>query len=165
MYFRTLTIIYGRAFLQRKPAAKNRYPFYQKLCHWCLIGSGIDVWLRLFILSNVHSKNHIPITVSVTAWKVSKYGVFSGPYFIAFGPEKTPYLDTFHKVCVPPTISYHLYFLRISKIWSLLHHGPAEWVQSKECYCVFTNALWHFLLFFFNIYIYRLSSIYIYIYR
>ena len=30
-----------------------------------------------------------------TAWKVSKYGVFSGPYFPVFGPEKTPYLDTF----------------------------------------------------------------------
>ena len=33
--------------------------------------------------------------ISVTAWKVSKYGVFSGQYFPAFGPEKTPYLDTF----------------------------------------------------------------------
>ena len=37
--------------------------------------------------------------------KVSKYGVFSGPYFPVFspntgkyGPEKTPYLDTFHAV-------------------------------------------------------------------
>ena len=53
-----------------------------------------------------------------TVWKVSTYGVFSGPYFSAFGlnrrdmeylsvfspnaekygPEKTPYLDTFHAV-------------------------------------------------------------------
>ena len=32
----------------------------------------------------------------VTAWKVSKHGVFSGPYFSVFRPEKTPYLDTFH---------------------------------------------------------------------
>ena len=38
-----------------------------------------------------------------TAWKVSKYGVLSGPYFPAFGlntgkygPEITPHLDTFH---------------------------------------------------------------------
>ena len=37
--------------------------------------------------------------------KVSKYGVFSGPYFLVFspntgkyGPEKTPYMDTFHAV-------------------------------------------------------------------
>ena len=50
-----------------------------------------------------------------TAWKLSKYGVFSGPCFPAFrlntpylsvfspnagkyGPEKIPYLDTFHTV-------------------------------------------------------------------
>ena len=40
-----------------------------------------------------------------TAWKVSKYGVISGPYFPVFGlntgkygPEITPCLDTFHKV-------------------------------------------------------------------
>ena len=40
-----------------------------------------------------------------TAWKVSKDGVFSGPYFPIFGlntgkygQEKTPYLDTFHAV-------------------------------------------------------------------
>ena len=34
---------------------------------------------------------------------MSKYGVFSAPYFPAFGkygPEKTPYLDTFHIVKV-----------------------------------------------------------------
>ena len=40
-----------------------------------------------------------------TAWKVSKYGVFPCPYFTVFGlnvgkcgPEKAPYLDTFHAV-------------------------------------------------------------------
>ena len=43
--------------------------------------------------------------VIYTAWKVSKYAVFSGRYFHVFGlntgkyePEKTLYLDTFHKV-------------------------------------------------------------------
>ena len=42
---------------------------------------------------------------SHTAWNVSKYEVFSTPYFPVFGlhtgkygPEKTPYLDTFHAV-------------------------------------------------------------------
>ena len=42
---------------------------------------------------------------AITAWKVSKYGVYSGPYFPVFSPnagkyepEKTPYLDTFHTV-------------------------------------------------------------------
>ena len=40
-----------------------------------------------------------------TAWKVSTYGVISGPYFPVFGlntgkygPEITPYLDTFQAV-------------------------------------------------------------------
>ena len=32
------------------------------------------------------------------AWKVSKYRVFSGPNIGKYGPEKTPYLDTFHGV-------------------------------------------------------------------
>ena len=55
-------------------------------------------------------------TESITAWRVSKYGVISGPYFPVFRlirrdaeylslfipntgkyePEITPYLDTFH---------------------------------------------------------------------
>ena len=42
---------------------------------------------------------------SKTAWKVSKYGVISGPYFPVFGLNTgeygsgiTPYLDTFHAV-------------------------------------------------------------------
>ena len=41
--------------------------------------------------------------IATTAWKVSKYGVISGPYFPAFGlntgkyrPEITSYLETFH---------------------------------------------------------------------
>ena len=40
-----------------------------------------------------------------TAWKVSKYGAFSGPYFPVFGlntgkygAEKAPYLNSFHAV-------------------------------------------------------------------
>ena len=32
---------------------------------------------------------------------MSKYRVFSGLYFPVFGPEKTPYLDTFHAVHYP----------------------------------------------------------------
>ena len=30
--------------------------------------------------------------------------------------------------------SYHLYFLSISKVSSMLHHGSVGLVQSKECY-------------------------------
>ena len=42
-----------------------------------------------------------------TAWKVSKYGNFSGPYFPVFrpntekyGPQKPPYMNTFHAIRV-----------------------------------------------------------------
>ena len=62
----------------------------------------------------------LTISFSLTAWKVSKYGVFSGPYFPVFGlntgiyavnlriqseyrkmrTRKTPYLETFHAVTV-----------------------------------------------------------------
>ena len=48
---------------------------------------------------------HKKFIIKITAWKVSKYGVISGPYFPVFrlntgnyGPEITPYLDSFHAV-------------------------------------------------------------------
>ena len=40
------------------------------------------------------------IVTNITAWKVSKYGVISGPNTGKYGPEKTPYLDTFHAATV-----------------------------------------------------------------
>ena len=50
-------------------------------------------------------KKHLIFGIILSAWKVSKYGVFSGPYFAVFsqikgkyGPEKTPYLDNFQAV-------------------------------------------------------------------
>ena len=42
------------------------------------------------------------ITRDVAAWKVSKYGVFSGPNAGKYAPGKTPYLDTFLAVCASP---------------------------------------------------------------
>ena len=41
---------------------------------------------------------------SLTAWKVSKYGDFSGPYFCLFGTERTPYFDTYHTVPMSPML-------------------------------------------------------------
>ena len=35
-----------------------------------------------------------------TAWKVSKYGVISGPNTGKYGPVITPYLETFHAVLI-----------------------------------------------------------------
>ena len=55
-------------------------------------------------ITKYHSSN-----VYLTAGKVSKYGVFSGPHFHIFGlntgkygPEKKTYLDSFHTVPVNP---------------------------------------------------------------
>ena len=39
---------------------------------------------------------------------------------------------------VPQIISYPRYFLRISKVWSMLHHGLVGRVQNKQSYCMFT---------------------------
>ena len=39
--------------------------------------------------------------------------------------------------CVPLTFSYHLCYLRISNVSSMIHHGSVEWVQVKECYFMF----------------------------
>ena len=52
--------------------------------------------------------------------------------------------------CVPLTISCHLHFLRISKVSSMLHHGPVGRVHIKECYFIFicTFLFFFFLLFF-----------------
>ena len=59
--------------------------------------------------NGTRSHNHL-VRKRSTAWKVSKYGVFSGPYFPVLGlntgkhrPEKTPYLDTFHPLTVHAT--------------------------------------------------------------
>ena len=45
------------------------------------------------------------MSVNNTEWKAVKHGVSSGPYFPVYspnmgkcGPEKTPYMDTFHEV-------------------------------------------------------------------
>ena len=36
----------------------------------------------------------LALHVVLLSVKCQKYGVFSGPYFPVFGPEKTPYLET-----------------------------------------------------------------------
>ena len=60
-------------------------------------------WGEVFILMIILVI--IKLFATITAWKVSKYGVFSGPHFPVFSPstgkygqEKTLYLDSFHAV-------------------------------------------------------------------
>ena len=46
---------------------------------------------------------------------VKKYGVFFGPYFPVFspntgkyGPEETPYLETFHAMIIPQKMKFSM---------------------------------------------------------
>ena len=52
----------------------------------------------------------------------------------------------FIKECFPLTTSDQLHFLLFFKVWSILHQGPVERVQNKECYFMSSYA---FLAFFF----------------
>ena len=77
---------------------------------------------------------------------MSKYGAFSGPYFPVFGPEKTPYLDTFHAV-----LSLHLkYRFFDSCVLSIYLYGVESWTLvtiiknhlnsfATSCYRVMVN--------------------------
>ena len=66
----------------------------------------VGLWSCTLILQHLHVTHQIlGIYYFSTAWKVSKYGVISVLYFSVFGlntekygPEITPYLDTFHAV-------------------------------------------------------------------
>ena len=50
------------------------------------------------------------------------------------------------------------YFLCISKVSSMLHHGSVGQVHSKECYFMFTYTFWHFFVVFYqNICVFVLS--------
>ena len=56
-------------------------------------------------LLTINNRQIFAMILLSTVWKRSKYGVFSGRYFVVFspnmgeyGPEETPYLDTFHSV-------------------------------------------------------------------
>ena len=52
------------------------------------------------------------------------------------------------KECVPLTVSYHLYLLCISKVWSMLHHSSWGKFRVKNAILCLDIILWHFLLFF-----------------
>ena len=59
----------------------------------------------------VYKNTSVYFPVNLIKLQVSKYVAFSGPYIPVFGlntgkngPEKTPYLDTFHAVVIPPKI-------------------------------------------------------------
>ena len=80
-------------------------------------------------------KHTISLVHSRTVWKVPKYGVFSGLYFPVFelntgkcGPEKTPYLDTFHAV----SYSFHIQITDHAKYSTLVNF--TWWLPRKKFY-------------------------------
>ena len=99
---------------------------------------------RLIFMFLVSRKNW----VQNTAWKVSKYGVLSGPYFTTFGlfspnagkygPEKAPYLDTFHSAKV-----HNCYHTPIKNM-TLSHRSKSAQAIHQQNW-MFVNRFYNFL--------------------
>ena len=76
----------------------------------------------------------------ITAWKVSKYVVISGPYFPVFspntgkyGPEITPYLDTFHAVnCGPKRKNQTVKLLEMTELICYF----CGWLHHRQKICI-----------------------------
>ena len=75
-----------------------KYSRVSKEFNWWFLNSN-DKFLAML---QKYLLNVFAIPSSFTAWKVSKYGIISGPYFhvfspntVKYGPEITPYLVTF----------------------------------------------------------------------
>ena len=73
----------------------------QNLCGRCLLAC----IMKLLVFIDPSTIFSMTDSIVTTGWKVSIYGVFSGPHFFVFspntrkyGPEKTPHSDTFHAV-------------------------------------------------------------------
>ena len=72
---------------------------------------------------------------------MSKYGVFSGPYFPAFGPEKTPYLDAFHAMLLKPLTNNEFtikHFFSFAK--EVLVFDASLFMTSFDIKSLFTNT-------------------------
>ena len=88
-----------------------------------------------------------------TGWKLSKYGVFSGPYFPVLGlntliskPEKTLYIDTFHIVWYNVSLNvmnkYVQCFIKHTCSWrvtNLLYYE--HWTDKRKCFVFFLRIL------------------------
>ena len=70
-------------------------------------------------LNRIYNDNS---TLNVAVWNVSKYGVFTGPYFNAFGPEKTLRIWILFTQCVANRSTFRgQYSLRNNRTL------PCEW--------------------------------------
>ena len=106
-------------------------------------------WIFKGNLKNI-SLMTIWIHFTFIAWKECKYGVFSGPYFPAFGPEKTPYLDSFHAVF---RLSFVVFtrltcqiFALILYLFATMASGFSILFQHLYNHTVATATLWKWIL-------------------
>ena len=89
-----------------KDLTKHGYKNYastEQLLLW--FASNRSLTHRLSKVAETYNDDIDRYSQNSTAWEMSKYGVISGLYFTVFnlntgkyGPEITPYLDTFHAV-------------------------------------------------------------------
>ena len=89
--------------------------------------------------------------IEPTARKMSKYGVFSGPYFSVFspntgkyGPEKTPYLDTFYAVTMKVICQVTQYLLIIFSIKGILIVHPFYRSKYRHSRTFYHTHIWSF---------------------
>ena len=94
--------IKNRFLLHNKNSKDNEHNCFTSSFEYQLNQLNINYARRLALIS-VTFWSYDKFSFVNTAWKVSKYGVFSGLYFPVFSPgtgkykpEKTPHLDTFH---------------------------------------------------------------------
>ena len=109
-------------------------------------------WQRLQCFTVLYIKIYtlcFRLCMFYTAWKVSKYGVISAPYFPVFGlntgkygPEITPYLDTFHVVLDFPLSL--LFVIRIHIVYNTLECliQVEKWMCEYEKWKAFFAGNW-----------------------
>ena len=104
-------------------------------------------WKIAYFLTKIHVNLFI-CSKKFTAWKVSKYGVVSGTYFLVFllnteryylsvfspntgkyGPEISPYLETFHAVISVIVLQNMIRIYVFTKFGKVLNwfSTPVQW--------------------------------------
>ena len=118
--------------------------FSMSLFHFLLIISFFKVNSILFMPS--YWRFYV-LCFAFTAWKMSKYGVTSGPYFPVFSPntgryrpEITPFLDTLHAVIFYYEWNQHYLSLLLTEAlarrWSVRNMSLKISQNSQENTCV-----------------------------
>ena len=69
-----------------------------KVWFYFIKSPGVWYWFPANSIDITNWNSNLKFYFRLTAWKVSKYGVFPGPNAGKYGPEKTPYLGTFRAV-------------------------------------------------------------------